>query len=209
MSQLWIKICGITRNSDAMAALGYGADAIGLNFYPPSPRAIDLESIRNITDGIEGKTEVVALFVDPSKSEVQAVLDSKRIDMLQFHGSESVEFCESFEMPYMKVFRVKGSNAVELEIDHYKSAKMIMLDSFSEQAPGGTGKVFDWEIAKKIVNETEQKIVVAGGLSVENVQTAVAQIHPFGVDVSSGVEKSHGVKDLEKVNAFIEGARSV
>ncbi len=192
-----------------MAALGYGADAIGLNFYPPSPRAIDLESIRNITDGIEGKTEVVALFVDPSKSEVQAVLDSKRIDMLQFHGSESVEFCESFEMPYMKVFRVKGSNAVELEIDHYKSAKMIMLDSFSEQAPGGTGKVFDWEIAKKIVNETEQKIVVAGGLSVENVQTAVAQIHPFGVDVSSGVEKSHGVKDLEKVNAFIEGARSV
>ena len=209
MSKLWIKICGITRNSDAIAAVASGADAIGLVFYAPSPRAVSKDRVEEITDGIVGKAQVVALFVDAQEEEVNKVLETNRIDLLQFHGSESAQYCESFGLPYMKAFRVNADNYREQNFASYESAQMILLDSYSELNPGGTGKVFDWRIGRKIKVMTEMNIVVAGGLSPDNVKAAIEQIHPFGIDVSSGVEQDYGIKDLTKVSAFIEGARSV
>jgi len=209
LSKLWIKICGITRNSDAIAAVASGADAIGLVFYAASPRAVSKDRVEEITDGIVGKAQVVALFVDAQEEEVNKVLETNRIDLLQFHGSESAQYCESFGLPYMKAFRVNADNYREQNFASYDSAQMILLDSYSELNPGGTGKVFDWRIGRKIKVMTEMNIVVAGGLSPDNVKAAIEQIHPFGIDVSSGVEQDYGIKDLTKVSAFIEGARSV
>ena len=204
MSKLWIKICGITQNSDAIAAVGSGADAIGLVFYVASPRAVTKDKVEEITDGIVGNAQVVGLFVDAKAEEVNAVLETNRIDLLQFHGSESAQYCESFGFPYMKAFRVSADNYREQNFASYDSAQMILLDSYSEQKLGGTGNVFDWEIGRKIQSETGKNIVLAGGLNPDNVKTAIEQIHPFGVDVSSGVEQDHGIKDLNKVSAFID-----
>ena len=209
MSKLWIKICGITQNSDAIAAVGSGADAIGLVFYVASPRAVTKDKVEEITDGIVGNSQVVGLFVDAKAEEVNAVLETNRIDLLQFHGSESAQYCESFGFPYMKAFLVSADNYREQNFASYDSAQMILLDSYSEQKLGGTGNVFDWEIGRKIQSETGKNIGLAGGLNPDNVKTAIEQINPFGVDVSTGVEQDHGIKDLNKVSAFIEGARSV
>ena len=209
MSKLWIKICGITQNSDAIAAVGSGADAIGLVFYVASPRAVTKDKVKEITDGILGNAQVVGLFVDAKAEDVNAVLETNRIDLLQFHGSESAQYCESFGFPYMKAFRVNADNYREQNFASYDSAQMNLLDNNREQELGGTGNVFDWEIGRKIKSETGKNIGVAGGLNPDNVKTAIEQIHPFGVDVSSGVEQDHGIKDLNKVSAFIEGARSV
>ena len=174
-----------------------------------SPRAVTKDKVEEITDGIVGNAQVVGLFVDAKAEEVNAVLETNRIDLLQFHGSESAQYCESFGFPYMKAFRVSADNYREQNFASYDSAQMILLDSYSEQKLGGTGNVFDWEIGRKIQSETGKNIVLAGGLNPDNVKTAIEQIHPFGVDVSSGVELDHGIKDLNKVSAFIEGARSV
>ena len=209
MSRLWIKICGITLNSDAIAAAGYGADAIGLVFYPQSPRAVKKKSIAEITTGLPSWVDVVALFVDPSEEEVRQVLATNTINLLQFHGQESETFCKSFDVPYIKAIRVKNYGTISNVINAYGSAEMLLLDSHSKKAPGGTGSKFDWKIGKSVTEKTTSKIVVAGGLNPNNVQKAIQKIKPYGVDVSSGVEQSHGVKRLSKMKAFIEGARSV
>ncbi|MDG2251890.1 MAG: phosphoribosylanthranilate isomerase [Gammaproteobacteria bacterium] len=209
MSRLWIKICGITLNSDAIAAAGYGADAIGLVFYPQSPRAVKKKSIAEITTGLPSWVDVVALFVDPSEEEVRQVLATNTINLLQFHGQESEAFCKSFDVPYIKAIRVKNYGTISNVINAYGSAEMLLLDSHSKKAPGGTGSKFDWKIGKSVTEKTTSKIVVAGGLNPNNVQKAIQKIKPYGVDVSSGVEQSHGVKRLSKMKAFIEGARSV
>ena len=209
MSRLWIKICGITLNSDAIAAAGYGADAIGLVFYPQSSRAVKKERIAEITTGLPSWVDVVALFVDPSEEEVRQVLATNTINLLQFHGQESEAFCKSFDVPYIKAIRVKNYGTISNIINAYGSAEMLLLDSHSKKAPGGTGSKFDWKIGKSVTEKTTSKIVVAGGLNPNNVQKAIQKIKPYGVDVSSGVEQSHGVKRLSKMKAFIEGARSV
>ena len=209
MSKLWIKICGITCNSDATAAADFGADAIGLVFYSPSPRAVVAENVAEIVAGVSGRIEIVALFVDPSEAEVRNVLATNAVSLLQFHGQESEAFCKSFAMPYLKAVAVKDDGSIARIIDDYPSAEMLLLDSYNKKAPGGTGTAFDWEIGESISEASSKKIVVAGGLNPENVQTAIRQIQPYGVDVSSGVEKSYGIKDLSKLKIFIEGARSV
>lgn len=178
-------------------------------FYSKSPRAVTVDQIAELTQGLEKKTKVVALFVNPSEAEVKAVVDSGRISLLQFHGEETECFCQSFGAPYLKAIRVKEYKDIEHGIALHSSADMILLDSFKEKAPGGTGKKFDWELGRAAVNNSEVKIVIAGGLNPINVSAAVEQIGPFGVDVSSGVEISHGIKDMSKVEAFIKGARSV
>ena len=209
MSQLWIKICGITRNSDARAAFECGADAIGLVFYPRSPRAVTTNQVSHITAGLQGVQKVTALFVDPSEDEVNAVVETGCIDILQFHGSEPAEFCNCFGLPYLKALNVRDSITTRRDIKRYTTAEYILLDSFVKQVPGGTGKTFDWNIAKEIVGSGGGKFIVAGGLNSENVQSAVSLIKPFGIDVSSGVEIGYGIKDLKKISAFISGARSV
>lgn len=192
-----------------MASSDLGADAIGLVFYPPSPRAAVIENVAEIVSGISASVSVVALFVNPTANEVNRVVDSGYIDLLQFHGSESEEFCCSFDIPYMKAFRVGFDDDLQQAIEAYPSAELILLDSYNKNAPGGTGHVFDWERVSAISDSSLSKLVLAGGLSPDNIVTAINKVQPYGVDVSSGVESSPGIKDRALINKFIEGVRSV
>jgi phosphoribosylanthranilate isomerase len=209
MHKHWIKVCGITRAEDAIAASDLGADAVGLVFYPPSPRTIVIEAMADIVSGVSASVSVVALFVNPTAKEVNKVVDSGHIDLLQFHGSESEEFCCSFDIPYMKAFRVGLDADLQQAIAAYSSAELILLDSYDKTAPGGTGHMFDWSRAAAISDTSLSKLVLAGGLNPDNIVDAIAQVQPYGVDVSSGVESSPGVKDRALINKFIEGVRSV
>ncbi len=209
MQKHWIKVCGITRAEDAVIASDLGADAIGLVFYPSSPRAVVADNIAAISAGVSADVTIVALFVDPSAEAVHQVIDSGYVDLLQFHGSESEEFCMSFDIPYMKAFRVGLDADLHQAVSAYPSAELILLDSYDKGAPGGTGKSFDWSKAALISSSALPKLVLAGGLNPDNVVQAIATVNPYGVDVSSGVESSPGIKDAAKLMQFIEGVRSV
>ena len=184
-----------------------GADAIGLIFYTKSSRAVSAKLLPSILGDLAGSVSVVALFVDPSKDEVNAVLESGLVDLIQFHGNESEEFCSSFNKPYIKAIHIRDETLSSMTMKKYSSAKYLLLDTYSEKAPGGTGEIFDWSIASDMIAKTDQQIVLAGGLTPSNVETAVRSVNPFGVDVSSGVELSPGKKDMAKLRTFVQGAR--
>lgn len=209
MSKTWIKICGITQHRDALAACELGADAIGLVFYPPSSRAISVNQIEGIVSGLPKQVTVVALFVDPTVEEVNQVIATGMIDLLQFHGEETPAYCQSFGLPTMKAFRVGKDHDLQKSVALYRESELILLDAYEKDAPGGTGKLFDWDVAIKAAQSEEIKLVLAGGLNPDNVQEAVIRVGPFGVDVSSGVESSPGKKDIALIEKFIEGVRSV
>jgi phosphoribosylanthranilate isomerase len=205
LSKLWIKICGITRPEDTRAACALGIDALGANFYPPSPRAIAVEDVATIFADVPESVLLTALFVNPEPALVESVLATGMIDRLQFHGDETPEYCASFGVPYFKALRVGGGLDVNAAIAEHAQAELILLDSFDKKAPGGTGKTFDWSIAKQIVIQSDQRIVLAGGLHAGNVAEAIEQVRPYGVDVSSGVESSPGIKCPEKLKEFVRG----
>ena len=184
-----------------------GADAIGLIFYTKSSRAVSAKLLPRILGDVAGSISVVALFVDPSKDEVNEVLDSGLVDLIQFHGNESEEFCSSFNKPYIKAIHIRDETLSSMTVKKYSSAKYLLLDTYSEKAPGGTGEIFDWSIASDMIAKTDKQIVLAGGLTPSNVETAVRSVNPFGVDVSSGVELSPGKKDMAKLRTFVQGAR--
>ena len=194
------KICGITRLEDALAAVEHGADAIGLVFYKPSPRYVSIEQAAAISAALPPFVSVVALFVDPTQGEVNAVLSRVRIDVLQFHGEESEVACAQYSLPYLKVIRVKTDTNLIQYAQAYSTAKALLLDTYSEHAVGGTGQVFDWSL---IPNNLPVPIILAGGLTPENVNEAVKQVKPYAVDVSGGVETSKGIKNSVKIAAFM------
>ena len=195
-----IKICGVTRAEDALAAVGSGADALGFVFYPPSPRAVDIAMAKAAIETVPAFVSVTALFVNPTVEEVQSVLDNVRIDVIQFHGDEDDDFCRQFKRPYIKALRVRQASDVVASCMRFPSALAILLDSYKPGVPGGTGETFDWSL----VPETPSKpIILAGGLEPSNVASAVTQIRPFAVDVSGGVEASKGIKDHRKINDFV------
>ena len=194
------KICGITRLEDALAAVEYGADAIGLVFYKPSPRYVSIKQAATISAALPPFVSVVALFVDPTQAEVNAVLSRVRIDVLQFHGEESEVACAQYSLPYLKVIRVKTDTNLIQYAQAYGTAKALLLDTYSEHAVGGTGQVFDWSL---IPNNLPVPIILAGGLTPENVNEAVKQVKPYAVDVSGGVETSKGIKNSVKIAAFM------
>jgi len=206
LSKLWIKICGITRNADARAAAALGADALGAVLYPPSSRVVEVAQLASVFSGLPSTTRRVALFVNPERSLVDAVLATGVIDLLQFHGDEDEQFCASFPAPYMKAIRVASKSQAVEELRAFPSAEMMLLDSYQKNVPGGTGKTFDWNIAAELVRESNHRVVLAGGLEPENVAEAVRQVGPFGVDVSSGVETTPGIKGQALLEEFIEGA---
>ncbi|PCI76220.1 MAG: phosphoribosylanthranilate isomerase [SAR86 cluster bacterium] len=208
MQKTWTKICGITRAQDAIAAAELGADAIGVNFYPKSPRAISVADLPNLVKGLPERVAVVALFVNPTSELVREVMGTGAVDLLQFHGEESAEFCEQFEMPYMKVVAVKADSDLKSELAKYESAQYILLDSFDPILLGGTGKTFDWSKVKELTEQQQGRLILAGGLAPANVREAIEIVQPFGVDVSSGVEASKGIKDSNKMKLFIEGVRA-
>ncbi len=196
-----VKICGITRVEDALSAVEQGADAIGLLFYTPSPRCVSVAQAAQISSALPPFVNVVALFVNPSRQEVDEVLASVKIDLLQFHGDESETECMQYGLPYLKAIRVKSDSNLIQYAQTYKSAKGLLLDAHSETAVGGTGQVFDWNL---IPSQMPMPIILAGGLTPENVKQAIIQVKPYAVDVSGGVEQTKGIKDAVKIAAFMK-----
>lgn len=195
-----VKICGITRRQDAEFAIEMGADALGFVFFPPSPRAINFAQAQQLLKDLPPFVSNVALFVDAQPDEVKTCLATLPIDVLQFHGNESVEYCEQFNHPYMKAIRMRDDIELETEINRFKSASAILLDSYQPGVPGGTGQTFDWSLIKGI----RLPLVLAGGINVENVGQAIKQVKPYAVDVSGGVELSKGIKDKDKIRDFMQ-----
>jgi phosphoribosylanthranilate isomerase len=201
-----VKICGITRAQDAVKAVELGADAIGMVFYTKSPRAVSIDNARAIIQKIPPFVTVVGLFVDPSPKDVAAVLHRVSLDLLQFHGNELPSECSAYGKPYIKAVKIREGVDIAAEVNRYASARGILLDTYDPKMPGGTGRVFDWSIIPKGL---KKPIILAGGLTAENVWQAITKVRPFAVDVSSGVEADRGIKDLEKMAAFMRGVQSV
>lgn len=199
-----VKICGITREADAAAAAQLGADAIGLVFYPPSPRAVDIKSALSIVRALPPFVTTVGLFVDAAPDEVWAVLAAVPLDLLQFHGDETDEYCQQFLRPYMKALRVQSGDDLNALAAKWPGACGILLDSFKPGVPGGTGEVFDWSL---IPANRNWNLILAGGLDAANVANAVDRCQPWAVDVSGGVEQAKGIKDTAKITSFIREVR--
>ena len=199
-----IKICGITRSEDLQAAARAGADAIGLVFYPPSPRCLSLDWARQLAIEMPPFVTSVALFVNPSAAEVSAVLERVRPAMLQFHGEEDPVFCAQFGVPYLKACRMgPGVDLLEY-LRPYAGAAGWLLDSHVAEY-GGVGESFDWSLVPAV---RSHPIVLSGGLRSENVREAVRRVRPWAVDVSSGVESAKGIKDAAKIAAFVAEVRN-
>ena len=176
--------------------------------YPKSPRAVLVEDLAEIVAQLPARIVVVALFVDPEPSFVRKVLETGEVDLLQFHGCETANFCEQFETPYMKALAVKPDSDLQAALAPYESAQYILLDSYDPMLHGGTGKTFDWKTLEELSEHHKGRLVLAGGLQPDNVTEAIEKVHPFGVDVSSGVEASKGIKDHLKMKLFIQGVRA-
>ena len=196
-----VKMCGITRPQDGLAAAAAGADAIGLVFYAKSPRNVALDQAAAITQALPPFVSSVALFVNPTPAEVDAVLQKVRPDVLQFHGEESPEFCRSFGVPYLKAARVRPDSDLLQFAASFADAQGFLLDAWSEAGHGGTGERFDWNL---IPANLPKPLILAGGLTPENVRLAIETVHPWAVDVSSGIEQSKGIKDAARIAAFMK-----
>ncbi|MBL0951217.1 MAG: phosphoribosylanthranilate isomerase [Pseudomonas sp.] len=198
------KICGITRVEDALATVAAGADAIGLVFYAKSPRAVSVEQAAEIVQALPPFVTSVGLFVNMPREQLLAVLQQVPLDLLQFHGDESPAECEGYGRPYIKALRVRPGEDLAAAMAPYAGARGILLDTFVEGVPGGTGAAFDWSLVPQGV---AKPIILAGGLEAHNVAAAIRQVRPYAVDVSGGVEASKGIKDAGKIRAFVKSVR--
>ncbi len=201
-----VKICGITRPEDALQAAKLGADAIGLVFHPPSPRAVSVEQARAIVAVIPPFVTVVGLFVDAQPAEISAVLDAVRLDTLQLHGREPALECARYARPYIKALRMSEDMDVRSAARDYAEASAVLLDAYHQELPGGTGQSFDWS---RVPADLDKPIVLSGGLTPENVADAIRRVWPYAVDVSSGVEAAKGIKDHRKMAKFINEVNHV
>jgi phosphoribosylanthranilate isomerase len=200
-----IKICGITRQEDALAVAASGADALGLVFYGASPRAVTVDQAAAIAGVVPPFVSIVALFVDEPIASIERILETVPIDLIQFHGDESPEFCQQFGRPWIKALRVKPGLDIADACRKYHRARGVLLDSWQAGVPGGTGQSFDWDLAP---DNLTLPIVLAGGLHSQNVGDAIRTLHPAAVDVSGGVERSPGIKDADKIHHFIAAVRA-
>lgn len=200
MPRTRVKICGLTRAEDAKHAVLAGVDAVGLVFFPGSPRHVTLELARQVVAEVPAFVTVVALFVDATAETVRETVSSVRVDLLQFHGEETPEYCGQFGKPWIKAVRMRpGLDLVEMA-QRYAMSEGILLDAWDPDAQGGTGLTFDWG---KIPREMAERIILAGGLSPSNVGQALEAVGPYAVDASSGVEAAKGIKDASKMVAFL------
>lgn len=204
MSAVRSKICGITRVEDALAAAAAGADAIGLVFYAKSPRAVSVQQAREIIAALPPFVTTVGLFVNVSRCELSEILEAVPLDLLQFHGDETPAECEGYNRPWIKALRVRPGDDLEASCKLYAKASGILLDTYVAGVPGGTGEAFDWSL---VPDHLSKSIILAGGLSPDNVAAAIAQVRPYAVDVSGGVEQSKGIKDAARIEAFIDAVR--
>lgn len=196
-----VKICGLTRVQDAIAAATLGVDAIGLVFYPPSPRNVSPERALKIIHALPAFIKVVGLFVDATVSKIQKTLDVVPIDCIQFHGDEAADACDIYNKPYLKAIKVKPGLDILACAKQYHNACAILLDTYHHNIKGGSGKQFDWDL---IPSNCPLPIVLSGGLNIKNIKRAVCLVRPYAVDVSSGVELKRGIKDINKMTIFMQ-----
>lgn len=201
-----VKICGITRVEDALAAARNGADAIGLVFYERSPRHVSVAQAKQLAGALPPFVTIVGLFVNAEAAFVREVLENVPLDLLQFHGDETPEYCAQFNKPFLKAIRVKaGVNLLQCASD-FRGARGLLLDAHVEGIPGGTGTAFDWEL---IPGDLPLPVILSGGLDAGNAAAAIEQVRPYALDVSSGVEASKGIKDAAKIAAFINEVKHI
>jgi len=201
-----VKICGITTVEDALLAAGLGADAIGLVFHPPSPRDVAPEVARQICLALPPFVTRVGLFVDAQPSRLQSVLDAVPLDCLQFHGDEPAEACAGWGLAWIKAIRMRPGIDIDAAARDYAQASGLLLDTFVPGVPGGTGEPFDWT---RFPRRCALPLVLAGGLTPDNVEAAITAARPYAVDVSGGVEAVKGRKDRTKLAAFMQGVARV
>ncbi|MBU85888.1 MULTISPECIES: phosphoribosylanthranilate isomerase [unclassified Alcanivorax] len=207
-----VKICGITRIEDGLAAANAGADAIGLVFYEPSPRFVTVARAAAICASLPPFVTTVGLFVNATQADIENVLSQVPLDLLQFHGDEPAEFCSRFSRPWIKAVRMKDDVDLYQCAVQYRQAAGLLVDSYVAGIPGGTGETFNWD---RLPKDLSLPVVLAGGLQPGNVADAVAQVRPWAVDVSGGVEqktvqggRSGGIKDPAAIRAFIKSAKT-
>lgn len=201
-----VKICGITRADDAKAAVNHGADAIGLVFHGLSPRFVDTDRAAEIARNVPPFVTRVGLFVNAAAAEVNAVLARVPLDLLQFHGDESPEYCGGFNRPYIKAIAMRDGADLEREFSRFRDAQGFLLDTHVAGMAGGSGQVFDWS---RVPPTRTKPVILAGGLNPGNVAAAIRAVRPYAVDVSSGVEQAKGIKDAARIAAFINEVNSI
>lgn len=203
-----VKICGITSLADAALACEAGADALGFNFYPKSPRFIPVKEAAGIMRKLPPFVSRVGVFVNPSQADVETALMSTRLDWLQFHGDEDFDFVSRFPLDMaIKALRVKRAGDLK-QLNPFKGCAGFLLDAYSASSYGGTGKTFAWPLAREAAKKFGRPVILAGGLTPANVSAAVKAARPWGVDVASGVESAPGKKDRKKVIEFIQNAKA-
>jgi len=200
-----VKICGISSVEMALHAVDIGADAIGLVFYPPSPRHLELEAAAKIVKALPAFVTATGLFVNEDQQTVSDIIKYTGINLLQFHGKECPDYCMSFDFPYIKAISMKDGIDLFEEKQRYQNARSLLLDTYRPGVPGGTGEAFNWD---RVPVELAGDIILAGGLTADNVSDAIRQVRPYAVDVSGGVESAKGIKDPEKMTQFMRGVRS-
>lgn len=204
-NKIKIKICGLTRPEDVLFLREFSIDFAGFIFVPGTPRFQDIDSARKLTELLPPDVRAVGVFMDEDPATVRKTSEICGLDILQFHGQETPEYCSQFGLPYFKAIRVTGAIDGELLTGYHPEA--FLLDTFSKDTAGGTGRTFAWTVARQVV-QSGIPVVLAGGLNPMNVARAVRDVHPWGVDVSSGVEIAPGIKDHDKMRRFIEAARN-
>ena len=200
-----VKVCGITRIEDGLAAAAVGADAIGLMFYPKSSRLVDITTAQHIVAALPPFVTTVGVFLDATETEVRAIIEQVPLDLLQFHGNEDPAFCQAFAKPFIKAVPMRVAADVSAYAREFASAKALLLDSHGGGVIGGTGKSFDWDL---IPQDVTKPIVLAGGLNPTNIAEAIKTVQPYGVDVSSGVESAKGIKDSQLMSQFMQQVNS-
>jgi phosphoribosylanthranilate isomerase len=201
-----VKICGITSPEQALMAQRAGADALGLVIYPKSSRYVDIQRAAEIRAVIAPETMAVVLLVNADKATVKQVIDEVKPDLLQFHGDETPAFCRQFGFPFIRAIRMREGLDLDAEVAAYQAEGGFLFDAWSDDQYGGTGHQFDWS---RLPAQRDYKLILAGGLRPDNVADAVTQVCPYMVDVSGGVESSPGIKNEQKVAAFVANAKQV
>ena len=201
-----VKFCGITRLDDAIEAVKLGVDALGFVFHDKSPRNIAAAEAQAIIRQLPPFVSIVGLFVDPDRDTLAAILADVPLDLVQFHGAETASECADLARPYIKAVRMADGVDLTREIDRYVGAQALLIDAFDEELVGGTGAVFDWS---RVPSTLSKPIILAGGLDASNVARAIATVRPFAVDVSSGIEKEKGIKDVIKMQQFMQEVRNI
>ncbi len=200
-----VKICGITNLDDAIAAIDFGADALGFVFYPKSPRCLSYNNAANIISKLPSFILTVGVFVDEAPEKIKKIVNIARIDVVQLHGEESPEMCDIINRRIIKAFRVKSLESLDPLIHYKNKVSAFLLDTYTPNIFGGTGQIFNWDIA--IDAKQFGRIILAGGLTPDNITSAVRRVRPYAVDVSSGIESEKGKKDHKKMKLFIQKAK--